>query len=83
MAALGKWLRADKARGQQVMWQNQSFIFFRELANDAEGPMGAMSVGSPRGAAWRSTPAITRSARRCTSARRSLAMQRKKAALIV
>ena len=31
MAALGKWLRADKARGQQVMWQNQSFIFFREL----------------------------------------------------
>jgi membrane-bound lytic murein transglycosylase A len=45
MAALGKWLRADKARGQQVMWQNQSFIFFRELANDVEGPMGAMSVG--------------------------------------
>ena len=45
MAALGKWPRADKARGQQVMWQNQSFIFFRELANDAEGPMGAMSVG--------------------------------------
>ena len=44
MAALGKWLRADKARGQQVMWQNQSFIFFRELDNDSEGPMGAMSV---------------------------------------
>jgi peptidoglycan lytic transglycosylase A len=44
MAALGKWLRADKARGQQVMWQNQSFIFFRELENDSDGPMGAMSV---------------------------------------
>ncbi len=44
MAALGKWLREDKARGQQVMWQNRSFIFFRELANEAEGPMGAMSV---------------------------------------
>jgi membrane-bound lytic murein transglycosylase A len=44
MAALGQWLRADKARGQQVMWQNQSFIFFRELGNDSEGPMGAMSV---------------------------------------
>ncbi|MEO8422040.1 MAG: MltA domain-containing protein [Hyphomicrobium sp.] len=44
MAALGKWLRADKARGQQVMWQNQSFIFFRELGSDSEGPMGAMSV---------------------------------------
>ncbi len=44
MAALGKWLREDKARGQQVMWQNRSYIFFRELANEAEGPMGAMSV---------------------------------------
>jgi membrane-bound lytic murein transglycosylase A len=43
MQALGKWLRADKARGQQVMWQNKSFIFFREL-DDSEGPMGAMSV---------------------------------------
>jgi membrane-bound lytic murein transglycosylase A len=44
MAALGKWLREDKARGQQVMWQNRSYIFFRELANEAEGPMGAMGV---------------------------------------
>lgn len=43
MQALGKWLREDKARGQQVMWQNKSFIFFREL-DDSEGPMGAMSV---------------------------------------
>lgn len=43
MQALGKWLRADKSRGQQVMWQNRSFIFFREL-DDSEGPMGAMSV---------------------------------------
>jgi membrane-bound lytic murein transglycosylase A len=48
MQALGKWLRADKARGQQVMWQNQSFIFFREL-DDAEGPMGAMSVALTQG----------------------------------
>ena len=36
MAALGKWLRADKARGQQVMWQNQSFIFFRESVNQRQ-----------------------------------------------
>jgi len=43
MQALGKWLREDKERGQKVMWQNQSFIFFREL-DDSEGPMGAMSV---------------------------------------
>ena len=43
MQALGKWLREDKERGQKVMWQNRSFIFFREL-DDSEGPMGAMSV---------------------------------------
>jgi len=43
MQALGKWLREDKARGQQVMWQNKSFIFFREIG-DGDGPMGAMSV---------------------------------------
>ncbi len=43
MQALGNWLREDKARGQKVMWQNKSFIFFRELG-DEEGPVGAMSV---------------------------------------
>lgn len=43
MQALGKWLREDKARGQQIMWQNKSFIFFREIG-DTDGPMGAMSV---------------------------------------
>lgn len=43
MQALGKWLREDRERGQKVMWQNKSFIFFREL-DDSEGPMGAMSV---------------------------------------
>lgn len=43
MQALGKWLREDKERGQKVMWQNQSYVFFRELG-DGEGPMGAMQV---------------------------------------
>jgi membrane-bound lytic murein transglycosylase A len=45
LQALRKWLRADSARGQQVMWQNASFIFFRELeGHEAEGPLGALSV---------------------------------------
>jgi membrane-bound lytic murein transglycosylase A len=43
MQGLGKWLREDKERGQKVMWQNKSFIFFREL-EEADGPMGAMQV---------------------------------------
>ncbi|HEX9881559.1 MAG TPA: MltA domain-containing protein [Hyphomicrobium sp.] len=46
LASLRKWLRADRTRGQKVMWQNQSFIFFRELKghSGADGPLGAQSV---------------------------------------
>lgn len=45
MQNLCKWLREDPERGKQVMWQNASFIFFRELkGNTDEGPMGAVGV---------------------------------------
>jgi peptidoglycan lytic transglycosylase A len=46
LQALRKWLRADRERGQKVMWQNESFVFFRELTGhkDSMGPLGAMSV---------------------------------------
>jgi membrane-bound lytic murein transglycosylase A len=45
LGALSRWLRADRARGQQVMWQNESFIFFRELKGDeSDGPRGALGV---------------------------------------
>jgi membrane-bound lytic murein transglycosylase A len=43
--ALKKWLKADRERGQKVMWQNASFIFFRELKSEGgQGPLGAMSA---------------------------------------
>jgi len=29
MRALANWLKADVERGRQVMWQNQSYVFFR------------------------------------------------------
>lgn len=44
MGALAKWLRADPERGKMVMWQNASYVFFRELANDARGPLGAQNA---------------------------------------
>lgn len=45
LGALGKWLRADPARGSDVMQQNKSFVFFRELAGDeASGPLGVLSI---------------------------------------
>ncbi len=43
LQSLRKFLHDDPDRGRKVMWQNESFIFFRELV-DAEGPMGALSV---------------------------------------
>lgn len=44
LAALATWLRADLARGRQVMHQNASYVFFRELARDSEGPLGVLDV---------------------------------------
>jgi membrane-bound lytic murein transglycosylase A len=44
MGALARWLRADPERGKQVMWQNQSFVFFRELGGDAKSPLGALNI---------------------------------------
>lgn len=44
MGALGRWLRADPARGRMVMQQNKSYVFFKEMANGNEGPLGALEV---------------------------------------
>ena len=45
LGALRRWLRADPARGRDVMHQNASFVFFRELAGDeASGPLGVLSI---------------------------------------
>ena len=43
MGALKQWLKADPERAKLVMWQNASYVFFRELkGNEAKGPLGAM-----------------------------------------
>ena len=44
MAALMAWLRADLERGRQVMWQNVSYVFFREIKDNVGSPLGAMQV---------------------------------------
>lgn len=45
LKALERWLKADRDRGRRVMWQNKSYVFFRELSGkDALGPVGAMSI---------------------------------------
>jgi membrane-bound lytic murein transglycosylase A len=44
MPALAAWLRADPERGRQVMWQNLSYVFFREIKDDVGSPLGAMRV---------------------------------------
>lgn len=42
--ALKVWLSADPSRGRGVMQQNRSFIFFRELAREEDGPLGALEI---------------------------------------
>lgn len=46
LQALKTWLRADRKRAEKVMWQNQSYVFFRELEGpEADGPVGALGIG--------------------------------------
>lgn len=43
--ALKVWLKADAGRGQAAMWQNKSFVFFRELKGaEAQSPMGVLEI---------------------------------------
>jgi membrane-bound lytic murein transglycosylase A len=46
MAAVKVWLRADSERARKLLWENRSYVFFRELTNaEAEGgPVGAEGV---------------------------------------
>ncbi len=44
LGALKTWLAADPARGREVMQENRSFIFFRELENEDDGPLGALEI---------------------------------------
>lgn len=45
LAALARWLKADPKRAQRVMWQNASYVFFRELDGEqARAPLGAMGI---------------------------------------
>jgi membrane-bound lytic murein transglycosylase A len=42
---LAVWLRADPQRGRQVMWENASYVFFRELTGkDADAAHGVLNI---------------------------------------
>ena len=45
LKALAAWLKADRKRGESVMWENKSYVFFRELEGaEAEGAMGVLGI---------------------------------------
>lgn len=44
LAALKTWLAADPVRGRKVMQENRSFVFFRELADENDGPLGSLEI---------------------------------------
>ena len=51
LAGLRKWLSRDREMAKRLMWQNKSFIFFREHPMKAveDGPKGAMEIGLTKG----------------------------------
>ncbi len=44
LQALKDWLRAHPDRMRDVLWQNRSYVFFRELAVDEPGPLGVLEI---------------------------------------
>jgi membrane-bound lytic murein transglycosylase A len=46
MDGIKEWLRADKERGNKMMWENKSYVFFRLLdgKEGEDGPIGAQGV---------------------------------------
>ena len=45
MGALKRWLKADPERAKQVLWQNASYVFFRELKGPRRPvPLGALGT---------------------------------------
>ena len=44
MEGVKAWLRADKERGRALMAENRSYVFFHELKEGADGPLGAEGV---------------------------------------
>lgn len=45
LQGLKAWLKADRKRAEPVMWQNKSYVFFRELAGaEAESAMGVLRI---------------------------------------
>jgi len=51
MAAVRGWLDANPQQARELMWENRSYIFFRELSgqDSSEGPVGAQGVAlTPR-----------------------------------
>ena len=45
LKALSGWLKTDRKRAEAVMWQNKSYVFFRELQGaEADGAMGVLGI---------------------------------------
>lgn len=45
LQALKEWLRKNPDKMREVLWQNQSYVFFRELEGvQAEAPMGVLEI---------------------------------------
>ncbi len=57
MPEIMAWLRADPAAGAALMRENPSYIFFRRLPDNLDGPIGALGVPLIAGANAAADPA--------------------------
>lgn len=60
LGAVGRWLKADVERARHVMNQNASYVFFKEMPESAEGPLGAIDVPLVAGRSLAIDPGIHR-----------------------
>ncbi len=44
MQSLRAWLKNNPDQARQVMWENKSYVFFRELPDTGSGPIGAQQL---------------------------------------
>ncbi len=44
LQALKEWLREHPDRMRDVLWQNKSYVFFRELSGEEAGPLGVLEI---------------------------------------
>ncbi len=58
LGTLSTWLKSDLARARTVMHQNASYVFFREMPDGTNGPLGVLEIPLTTGRSLAVDPAV-------------------------